>query len=421
MKLIKEMSWTASVAVVSVIGSIGVYSALAAFTGPTKGPDAVDHDKGMLWNTFFGADVDTITDASYSGVPVTAVAAKSAVLNEKINYIIDNSNVAAVDGTYDSSSTIANDDGNVLERMESLLEQSQEIVNNVQSGLASDPRVPRVAHAAKTDDGSSLRGADLSNMVYIPLPAETYDETTGEAIIQPDGFWVDMYEAAAADMLGNLLWTGGTVGLDYSTNDDDASVCGDTNTCNTATDRKAVSVAGANPWVRIDRDTAKLACENAGKRLITESQWMAISTHLYNQDKLPKGNNNTWSTTSPDYTSLAAIAAVDTGETTGTLGNCGSACEKASGDASIGPAITGVVSDDVFGIYDMNGNVWEWSWNTQRTDGKNTGLEIGSSGYYLYSLGINDHLWANKGTAGTRGFRHGGNASSAGDSGVFAL
>ncbi len=49
-------------------------------------------------------------------------------------------------------------------------------------------------------------------------------------------------------------------------------------------DGKLTIRADAAPWVRINYADAKKACESAGYKLITETQWLAIAWNAYRQD-----------------------------------------------------------------------------------------------------------------------------------------
>jgi formylglycine-generating enzyme required for sulfatase activity len=54
--------------------------------------------------------------------------------------------------------------------------------------------------------------------------------------------------------------------------------------CTQAADGKAASTADAEPWVRINYFEAVEACEKAGFKLITETQWLAIAWNVSQQD-----------------------------------------------------------------------------------------------------------------------------------------
>lgn len=54
--------------------------------------------------------------------------------------------------------------------------------------------------------------------------------------------------------------------------------------CSQGEDGKAAVTAEGTPWVRINFTNAKAACEAAGLKLITESQWLAIAWNASQQD-----------------------------------------------------------------------------------------------------------------------------------------
>lgn len=54
--------------------------------------------------------------------------------------------------------------------------------------------------------------------------------------------------------------------------------------CTNGVDGKAASAANDAPWVRINYHEAREACEKAGYKLITETQWLAIAWNASQQD-----------------------------------------------------------------------------------------------------------------------------------------
>lgn len=118
-----------------------------------------------------------------------------------------------------------------------------------------------------------------------------------------------------------------------------------------ATDRLGTSRKGVMPWFPVSYDTAKSACENAGKRLCKdhEWQWCCQNGHL----------NNIYAY-GDDY--IADIC-------NGIDAFCDSPSPGCRGqnDYFFKPMPTGSFNEcmTVSGIVDMNGNVWEWVEGTE--------------------------------------------------------
>ncbi|HLD55020.1 MAG TPA: SUMF1/EgtB/PvdO family nonheme iron enzyme [Candidatus Nanoarchaeia archaeon] len=103
----------------------------------------------------------------------------------------------------------------------------------------------------------------------------------------------------------------------------------------------AISQAGVIPWVSISQIDSRTACNNAGKRLCSDEEWLAAANIQGQVYYLP-----TNLAVSPYY--------CVTDSSTYCLGHSYSA-----GDACNTGNKTGCVSKE--GVYDMVGNVWEWT------------------------------------------------------------
>lgn len=120
---------------------------------------------------------------------------------------------------------------------------------------------------------------------------------------------------------------------------------------------RAYSLPGEDPKASINFDTARQACEAKGPgwHLMTNAEWAAIALWCRKNSLMPKGNNNygkdsTESTVVaiPSYYESNNIARVRTGT---------------------GP-VTWSHNGEVTGIWDLNGNVYEWSGGYRTVDGE---------------------------------------------------
>jgi len=110
---------------------------------------------------------------------------------------------------------------------------------------------------------------------------------------------------------------------------------------------RAYSLPGEDPTVNVTFDTARQACEAKGRgwHLMTHAEWAAIALWCRKNNLMPKGNNNY----GKDHTESTYVAIP-------TYYDSGKIARVATGT---GP-VTWSHNGEVTGIWDLNGNVWEW-------------------------------------------------------------
>jgi formylglycine-generating enzyme required for sulfatase activity len=150
----------------------------------------------------------------------------------------------------------------------------------------------------------------------------------------------------------------------------------------------AISQSGVVPWVGISANSARTACTNAGKHLCTSEEWLAganingafydLPTGAATASVIPSGASdstgcNTYEAADCDGMSMNSNYVIGTGGDACNTGNKTS-CKSAEG------------------VYDMVGNVWEW---TNDTVNYVKPCTPGTSGYCYW----NGTGWGTSGTA----------------------
>lgn len=120
---------------------------------------------------------------------------------------------------------------------------------------------------------------------------------------------------------------------------------------------RAYSLPGEDPGNSINFDTARTACESkgAGWHIMTNAEWAAIALWCRKNNLMPKGNNN---------------YGKDTGESTymaiPTYYDATNTFRVATGT---GP-VTWSHNGEITGIWDLNGNVYEWQGGYRTVNGE---------------------------------------------------
>jgi len=190
-----------------------------------------------------------------------------------------------------------------------------------------------------------------------------------------NGYCIDKYEAIALNSDGS--W--------HEESDNQEWRATGTNSTATllAAGGYAGSKAGYYPWVYISANDARTACSRAGKHLCTSEEWLAASNLKNTTTGQAQYFNLPTTLSASPYYCVVDSSTDCAGESPGS----GNACK--TGGCTDNEGCGNCVSLE--GVYDMTGNVWEW---TNETVGY-TSPPSGTTSYW------NGTAWTTSGAAGT--------------------
>ena len=129
LSLARKVVYISSIAIFGTIASIVMYATFAAFTGPSSGPSATNHSRGLLYDYMFGAATNSGAvqqGTNWNSVPSSGTSALAGTVNEKLNFVVSKLltgiSTAALDGVYDSTAVAANKNGNALNMLKYLIQ-----------------------------------------------------------------------------------------------------------------------------------------------------------------------------------------------------------------------------------------------------------------------------------------------------------
>lgn len=191
-----------------------------------------------------------------------------------------------------------------------------------------------------------------------------YIRVPGNSLYQTKDFCVMKYEAKAVAL------SNPTVGL-TEPNTGLNTIANNTTATTSANGRAIASVASGFPIANINQTTAASYCTTAGASLITNAEWMTIARNIEGQasnwTNNTVGSGGLWRGHSDNSPANALAASTDDSLGYEGTGNTSPSIERRTHTLSNGEV-----------IWDMGGNVWEWTSDTilgkEQPTGSSTGF-----------------------------------------------
>lgn len=153
---------------------------------------------------------------------------------------------------------------------------------------------------------------------------------------------------------------------------------------NVIIDHRAYSLPMQDPEVNIDFNQARIACENKGNgwHLMTNAEWAALALWCRKNKTIPRGNNNYGSNIYfPDEKGTSRYKYLKDGE------------EKVGRVATGSGPVSWAHDGSKNGIYDLNGNIFEWLAGVRLYRGEIQIIKDNDAAITGLNQGIKSDLW----------------------------